>query len=104
MEPLGSEYIVILNDRPLRESLVRNSASAPRTGGSHVFRRWFAQALHGLASRVDPATLRRLLGDRAGFAVDDRALRVRGDDARVARAGLWSWRGLGMQVDDGAQG
>jgi hypothetical protein len=60
MEHIGSEFIVVLNDPQLRQGLIRDAERSRRSGqganGSHVLRRWFAQTLHGLASRVDPAS------------------------------------------------
>jgi hypothetical protein len=60
MEYIGSEFIVMLNDPQIRHGMIRDAERSPRSGqgakGSHVLRRWFAQTLHGLASRVDPAS------------------------------------------------
>ncbi len=59
MEHVGSEYIVMLNNRQLREGLIRDANRSRLTGlatnSSHALRRWFAHTLHELASRVDPA-------------------------------------------------
>jgi hypothetical protein len=60
MEHVGSEYVVILNDSQLRKGLIRDAARSRRSRvvahGSHELRRMLAQALHWLASRVDPAS------------------------------------------------
>lgn len=59
MEHLGATYGVILNDPELRQALIhdadRSRRSSLATQGSHRLRQLFALALHGLASRVDPA-------------------------------------------------
>ena len=59
MEHLGAAYGVILNDPDLQEALIhdaeRSRRSSLTTEGSHKLRQLFALALHGLASRVDPA-------------------------------------------------
>ncbi len=59
MEHVGSEYIVMLNNRQIREGLIRDADSSGGAGqaanSSEVLRRWFAHTLHELASRVDPA-------------------------------------------------
>ena len=59
MEHIGAQYGVILNDPQLRQSLIRDADRSRRSGlaanSSQVLRRWFADTLHGLASRVDPA-------------------------------------------------
>jgi hypothetical protein len=60
MEHIGSEYIVILNDRHLRQGLIRDTNRSPRSGfatnSTDDFRRSLAHALHGLAARVDPTS------------------------------------------------
>jgi hypothetical protein len=60
MQYVGSEYIVLFNDPQLLRGLIRD-ADRPRRSdlageGTYPFRRWFALALHGLASWVDPAS------------------------------------------------
>ncbi len=58
MEHLGACYGVILNDPQLRQGVMRDADRSRRSTlvahSSHVLRRRFADALHGLASRVDP--------------------------------------------------
>jgi len=52
-------YGFIFNDPELRNGQIRDAERSRRTGlttnSTQVLRRWFADALHGLASRVDPA-------------------------------------------------
>jgi hypothetical protein len=59
MESIGGCYAFILSDPELRQGLIRDAERSRRRGltanSSHVLRRWFVDALHGLASRVDPA-------------------------------------------------
>jgi hypothetical protein len=59
MEPVGAAYGIILNDPQLREGLIRDSERfrppRPKRGRTFRIRRWLAFALHGLASRIDPA-------------------------------------------------
>jgi hypothetical protein len=58
MDHLAATYGVILNDRRLRESAIREAAGSrrprPVTRGSYYLRMWFAHVLHSLAARVDP--------------------------------------------------
>jgi hypothetical protein len=57
---LGTEYFVILSDPQLRQGMLRDAERSRRAGqgaqAGHVLRRWLAQTLHRLASRVDPAS------------------------------------------------
>jgi hypothetical protein len=60
MEHIGSEYIVMFNDPQLRQGLIREANRSRRSGlatnSTHALRQWFANALHGLAARVDPTS------------------------------------------------
>jgi len=59
MDHLGSEYAVIINDPHLRQGIIRDAGRSRRSGlganSSQMLRRWLADALHELASCVDPA-------------------------------------------------
>jgi hypothetical protein len=59
MELVGAAHGIILNDPHLREGLIRDSERArprrPKQKRNFRIRRWLALALHGLASRIDPA-------------------------------------------------
>ena len=57
---MGDCYAIILNDPELRRGLIRDADSSGRSGqaanGSEFLRQWFAHALLGLSTRVDPAS------------------------------------------------
>ena len=56
---MGDCYAIILNDPELRRGLIRDADRSDRSGqaaNSEVLRRWFAHALHGLATHIDPAS------------------------------------------------
>jgi hypothetical protein len=59
MELVGATHGVIVNDPHLQQSLIRDSQRShpPRPNRERNFRirHWLALALHGLASRIDPA-------------------------------------------------
>jgi hypothetical protein len=59
MDFIGTAHGVILNDPQLRQSLIRDPeylrASPPRRERKFLFRHRLALALHGVASRIDPA-------------------------------------------------
>jgi len=60
VESMGDCYAVILNDSELCRGLICDADSSGRSAqaanSSEILQQWFAHALHGLASRVDPAS------------------------------------------------
>jgi hypothetical protein len=61
MDHLGVEYIVILTDPELRRGVTRETHPARRsaraTGAGLMLRRWLADTLRVLATRIEPAPI-----------------------------------------------
>jgi hypothetical protein len=61
MDYLGADYIVIFSDPELRRGVIREThaarGSARATGAGPISRRWLANTLRVLATRIEPAPI-----------------------------------------------